>query len=66
MIELEREEYNALPKSLRGELARTLREHWGMFYDSEWAENDRDLEVIEDSVFKSVLFRWLAGNYEIH
>lgn len=55
-------EYNQLPESLREELAQTLRDHWGMFYDSEWIENDRDLEVIEDSVFKSVLFRWLAGN----
>lgn len=61
-MNLTKQEYNALPESLRGELVRTLREHWGMFYDSEWTENDRDLEVIEDSVFKSVLFRWLAGN----
>lgn len=63
-MNLTEQEYNALPKSLRGELARTLREHWGMFYDSDWDENDRDLEVIEDSVFKSVLFRWLAGRTE--
>lgn len=57
-------EYEQLPESLREQLAQTLREHWGMFYDSEWAENDRDLEVIEDSVFKSVFFRWLAGRTE--
>ena len=60
-MQLTKTEYEQLPESLREELARTLREHWGMFYDSEWTENDRDLEVIEDSVFKSVLFRWLAG-----
>lgn len=61
-MNLTEQEYNQLPESLREQLARSKREHWGMFYDSEWAENDRDLEVIEDSVFKSVLFRWLAGN----
>lgn len=60
-MNLTKQEYNALPESLREQLARSKRDHWGMFYDSEWAENDRDLEVIEDSVFKSVLFRWLAG-----
>lgn len=54
-------EYNQLPESLREQLARAKRDHWGMFYDSEWAENDKDLEVIEDSVFKSILFRWLVG-----
>ena len=61
-MQLTKPEYNQLPESLREELAQSKREHWGMFYDSEWDENDRDLEVIEDVVFKSVLFRWLAGN----
>jgi len=63
-MQLSKPEYEQLPESLREELAQTKREHWGMFYDSEWAKNDRDLEVIEDSVFKSVLFRWLAGRTE--
>lgn len=61
-MNLTESEYNQLPESLREQLARSKRDRWGMFYDSEWAENDRDLEVIEDSVFKSILFRWLAGN----
>ena len=55
-------EYNQLPESLREELARAVRDHWGMFFDSEWSDEMKDLEVIEDTVFKSVLFRWLAGN----
>lgn len=58
-MQLSKQEYEQLPESLREELAQSKREHWGMFYDSEWWE---DLEVIEDSVFKSILFRWLAGN----
>ena len=61
MIELEREEYYELPETFRDLLALAVRPNWGMFYDSDWTENDRDLEVIEDVVFKSVLFRWLAG-----
>lgn len=61
-MNLTKQEYEQLPESLREELARSKRDRWGMFYDSEWDENDRDLEVIEDTVFKSVLFRWLAGN----
>ena len=32
-----------------------------MFFDSDWSDEMKDLEVIEDVVFKSVLFRWLAG-----
>jgi len=61
---LEKDKYNQLPESLKDALAMTKRDHWGMFYDSEWSENDRDLEVIEDEVFKSVFFRWLAGRTE--
>lgn len=57
-MNLTKQEYNALPESLREELAQTLREHWGMFYDSEYW---KDMEEIEDEVFKSVLFRWLTG-----
>jgi len=63
-MKLTKTEYEQLPESLREQLARNKREHWGMFYDSEWSENDRDLEVIEDEVFKSVFFRWLAGRTE--
>lgn len=59
MIELEREEYESLPETFRDLLAQTLRDHWGMFFDNEYW---KDIEVIEDVVFKSVLFRWLAGN----
>jgi len=58
MIEQTEAEYNQLPESLREELAKTLRDHWGMFFDNQWWE---DLEVIEDTVFASVLFRWLVG-----
>lgn len=58
-MNLSKPEYNQLPESLREELAQTLRDHWGMFYDNEYW---KDMEVIEDVVFKSVLFRWLAGS----
>ena len=63
-MNLTEQEYNALPESLREEIARNQRDHWGMFYDSEWDENDKDLEVIEDSVMLSIVFRWLAGRTE--
>ncbi len=52
-MKLTEQEYNQLPESLREQLARSKREHWGMFYDSEYW---KDMEVIEDEVF-----RWLAG-----
>lgn len=59
MTKLTEQTYNQLPESLREEIARNQRDHWGMFYDSEWWQ---DLEVIEDSVMLSIVFRWLAGN----
>lgn len=63
-MNLTKSEYDQLPESLREEIAKTKRGHWGMFYDSEWDENDTDLEVIEDSVMLSIVFRWLAGRTE--
>lgn len=61
-MQLTEAEYNQLPESLREELALAVRPNWGMFFYSEWCDEMKDLEVIEDTVFKSVLFRWLAGN----
>lgn len=58
---MKKEQYNQLPESLKDAIAKTKREHWGMFYDNEWWE---DLEVIEDSEVLSVVFRWLAGREE--
>lgn len=66
MIELDRQEYESLPETFRDLLALAVRPNWGMFFDSEWDEQINDLEVIEDTVFKSVFFRWLAGTYEVH
>lgn len=60
-MKLTKEQYNQLPEEVREELAKSKRDHWGMFYDSEWTDRDTDLEVIEDSVVASVLFRWLVG-----
>lgn len=60
-MQLNEQDWNKLPKELREELTQKLRDHWGMFYDSEWWD---DLEVIEDAVFASVVFRWLVGKEE--
>lgn len=57
-MNLTEQDWHNLPENLREQLAKEKRDHWGMFFDSEWWN---DLEVIEDSVFKSVLFRWLGG-----
>lgn len=61
---MRKEDYNQLPESLKDAIAKTKREHWGMFYDNEWHDEIDDLEVIEDSVVLSIVFRWLAGKEE--
>ncbi len=57
-MNLTEQDFNKLPPELREALTKVTRDHWGMFYDDEWWT---DLEVIEDSVFASVVFRWLVG-----
>lgn len=59
MVKLTEQKYNKLPEELREGIAQTMRPHWGMFYDNEWW---KDLEEIEYTVFKSIVFRWLAGD----
>lgn len=58
---LKKDQYNQLPESLKDAIAKTKREHWGMFFDNEWSDDIKDLEVIEDSVVLSIVFRWIAG-----
>lgn len=60
-MQLNEQDWNKLPESLREELALAVRPNWGMFFDSEWDDKIKDLEVIEDAVFASVVFRWLVG-----
>lgn len=62
MIEQTEQDWNKLPESLREKLALAVRPNWGMFFDPEWDEKINDLQVIEDAVFASVVFRWLVGN----
>jgi len=59
---MKKEQYNQLPESLKDAIAKEVRQGWGVFFDSEWDDEIKDLEVIEDSVVLSVVFRWLAGN----
>ena len=59
-MQLTEQDWNKLPPELREQLAREQRPHYGVFFTDEWYEG-LDIEVIEDRVFASVVFRWLVG-----
>lgn len=63
-MQLTEQDWNKLPPELREQLARELRlPFWGVFFTDEWSEG-LDIDVIEDQVFASVVFRWLVGRTE--